>query len=90
MVVCFVGCSRSATAVVSYLITKKQMTGFDALKQIRQHRDIFPSEEQLGYVARLHNKIHGFKDVDVTDGHTEMTVMRKLALKLRNEHLQSK
>jgi hypothetical protein len=85
MVVCYAGFSRSATAVLSYLVTKKQMTGFDALKQIRQYRDVFPSKEQLCYVARLHNKIHGFNNVDVTDGNMEMAEIRKLARNLNNE-----
>lgn len=81
MVTCYAGLSRSAATVLSYLVARKQMTGFDGLKQIRSHRDVCPSKEQLMYVAKLHNKVHGFDNIDVMDDtNIEMAEFRKIVI----------
>ena len=67
LVTCFAGMSRSATALILYLMTKENMSAFDAITHVRQCRDVFPSKDQLVYVARVHNKTFGFENHQVLD-----------------------
>ena len=67
MVTCAAGISRSTSTVLCYLIMKKDISAYDALREIRQFRDVYPSKQQLLYVAKVHNKKFGFKDVEVVD-----------------------
>ena len=67
MVTCDAGISRSTSTVLCYLITKKNISAYEALKEIRQFRDVYPSKQQLLYVAKVHNKKFGFEDVEVVD-----------------------
>ena len=46
---------------------KKNISAYDGLKEIRQFRDVYPSKQQLLYVAKVHNKKFGFDDVKVVD-----------------------
>jgi len=71
LVTCFAGMSRSATALILYLMTKENMSAFDAITHVRQCRDVFPSKDQLLYVARVHNKTFGFEDHQVLDFETK-------------------
>ena len=81
MVSCYGGISRSATTVVCYLIKNRQMTAFDALTAIRTHRNVNPSAQQLLYIAKLHNKIHGFENVNEDDYKQGISKGRQLVLK---------
>ena len=67
MVTCAAGISRSTSTVLCYLIMKKNISAYDGLKEIRQFRDVYPSKQQLLYVAKVHNKKFGFDDVKVVD-----------------------
>ena len=67
MVTCAAGISRSSSTVLCYMIMKKNISAYDALKEIRQFRDVYPSKQQLMYVAKVHNKKFGFDDVEVVD-----------------------
>ena len=67
LITCFAGMSRSATAIIMFLMLHENMTAFDALAEVRNARDVFPSKDQLLYVARLHNKLFGFENQDVID-----------------------
>jgi len=84
MVACHAGMSRSATAVLCYLIQKEKMTAFEAITQVREIRNILPSGQQLIYVARLHNEIFGHADVEVIDGEIPLTYLRQMYLALKN------
>ena len=63
------------------MILKKNISAFDAIKIIRQIRDVSPSKQQLLYVASIHNKHFGFKNIDVNDDPDPMTLVRSLAAK---------
>lgn len=78
LVTCFAGISRSATVVLCYLISKKQISAFEALKMLRQARDVFPSKQQLIYVARLHNDTFGHEAIDVIDDDLAIDGMRAI------------
>ena len=80
MVSCFGGVSRSSTTVVSYLIKNRQMTAYDALTALRTHRNVNPSKQQLLYIAKLHNKIHGFKNINEDDYKEGISKGRQLIL----------
>ena len=83
MVTCAAGISRSTSTVLCYMITKKNISAYDALKEIRQFRDVYPSKQQLMYVAKVHNKKFGFDnvevvDVDMTMGKGRQEIMRRV------------
>ena len=75
------GMSRSATVVLCYLIRAKKMSAIEAIKQLRRHRDVNPSRQQLIYVARMHNRVHGFEGVNVQDKEFPLSELRKLLRK---------
>ena len=81
LVACHAGISRSSTIVICYLIQRKKQTAYDAITQIRKNRDVIPSKQQLIYIARMHNKIFGFDNIDVIDIDVSLNFTRKLALK---------
>ncbi|XP_033209512.1 dual specificity protein phosphatase 13-like [Belonocnema kinseyi] len=54
---CLMGVSRSATCVLAYLMIKKNMLAVDALKTVREHRDIHPNEGFLEQLATLDNQL---------------------------------
>ena len=83
MVTCAAGISRSTSTVLCYMIMKKNISAYDALKEIRQFRDVYPSKQQLMYVAKVHNKKFGFDDVEVVDvamtmGKGRQEIMRRV------------
>ena len=83
MVTCAAGISRSSSTVLCYMIIKKDISAYDALKEIRQFRDVYPSKQQLMYVAKVHNKKFGFDDVEVVDvamtmGKGRQEIMRRV------------
>ena len=83
MVTCAAGISRSSSTVLCYMIIKKNISAYDALKEIRQFRDVYPSKQQLMYVAKVHNKKFGFDnvevvDVDMTMGKGRQEIMRRV------------
>ena len=80
MVTCAGGISRSSTTVISYLILKKKISAFEALKQIRKHRDVFPSKQQLLYIAKIHNKVFDYEEVEIVDVDMSMSEGRKKIL----------
>ena len=82
LVTCFAGVSRSATTVICYLIQKKNMTAYEALTQVRTHRDVNPSHQQLIYVAKLHNKKFGYDNVEVIDEEFPLTEFRKMVIQV--------
>ena len=61
---CFGGISRSASSVATYLILKKGMTAQEALTTLKKGRDVWPSNPNLGFLAKLSNKTHGFESVE--------------------------
>lgn len=52
---CLMGMSRSSTCVIAYLMMKRGMSAADAIRLIRQRRDIYPNEGFLGQLAELDN-----------------------------------
>ncbi|XP_051155474.1 dual specificity protein phosphatase 3-like [Leptopilina boulardi] len=52
---CLVGVSRSATCVLAFLMIKRNMLAADAIKIVRQGRDIHPNEGFLQQLAQLDN-----------------------------------
>ena len=80
LVTCAAGISRSTTTVICYLILKKNITAFEALKQIRKNRDVFPSKQQLLYISKIHNKTFGFQDVEVVDMDMSLSKSRRKVL----------
>ena len=58
---CLGGLSRSATSVATYLILKKGMTAQRALATLKKGRDVWPSNPNLGFLAKISNQKHGFE-----------------------------
>ena len=81
VVSCHGGLSRSATTVLCFLIKIKKMTAFEAITQVRQLRDINPSRPQLIYVAKMHNQVFGFENIDVIDVEFPVSYVRQLIAK---------
>lgn len=52
---CLVGVSRSATCVLAFLMLKRNMLAVEAIKTVRQSRDIHPNEGFLHQLAQLDN-----------------------------------
>ena len=78
LLTCHGGMSRSATVLICYLMLKQKKSVEDAITELRQVREIVPSKQQLIYVAKLHNKLHGFENIDVMDGNCqEMSAFRE-------------
>lgn len=57
LVHCLMGMSRSATCVLAYLMIKQGLSAVDALRQVRQYRDIYPNEGFLLQLVQLENKL---------------------------------
>ena len=54
---CQQGVSRSATIVLSFLMQKRQMKLMDAVKCVRDKREIFPNEGFQKQLCRLNDEI---------------------------------
>ncbi len=78
MVNCFGGISRSSTVIMSYLILKKKMSAQEAIRTVRSKHEAIPSKQHLANLAIFHNRVHGFKDVDVIDDSMDLDMARKL------------
>ncbi|KAG8338271.1 dual specificity protein phosphatase 3 [Homalodisca vitripennis] len=57
LVHCLMGMSRSSTCVLAYLMIKEGMTAAEAIKQVRQHRDIRPNDGFLLQLVQLDYKL---------------------------------
>ena len=71
MLTCQAGMSRSATVLICYLMLKQNKTVEEAIKEIRNAREVMPSKQQLIYIAKLSNKLNGFENFDVMDGNCQ-------------------
>ena len=80
MVACWGGMSRSSTIVLCYLIQNKNKTAYEAITQVRSKRDIIPSKQQLIYIARLHNNVFGYENINIIDDDVSLDTVRKLAV----------
>ncbi|XP_012274093.1 dual specificity protein phosphatase 3 [Orussus abietinus] len=54
---CMLGISRSATCVIAYLMTKKEMLAVDAIQLVRTNRCINPNQGFLRQLANLDNRL---------------------------------
>ncbi|KAK2577537.1 hypothetical protein KPH14_003621 [Odynerus spinipes] len=54
---CMLGVSRSATCVLAYLMMKKGMLAVDAIRIVRENRDIHPNYGFLNQLAQLDNQL---------------------------------
>ncbi|XP_043505587.1 dual specificity protein phosphatase 3-like isoform X1 [Polistes fuscatus] len=54
---CMVGVSRSATCVLAYLMIKKNMLAVDAIRIVREKRDIHPNYGFRSQLAQLDNQL---------------------------------
>ncbi|XP_015179701.1 PREDICTED: dual specificity protein phosphatase 3-like isoform X1 [Polistes dominula] len=54
---CVVGVSRSATCVLAYLMIKKNMLAVDAVRIVREKRDIYPNYGFRNQLAQLDNQL---------------------------------
>ncbi len=61
---------------------EKAMTAYEAITQVRTNRDVNPSKQQLIYVARLHNSLFGYENVQVIDEEFPLTELRKMVLQV--------
>ncbi len=82
MVNCFVGMSRSSSAILAYMIMKEKMDAAEAIRKFRKIKDILPSKQYLAILAKFNNEIHGFEGVDVMDDNLDLSAFRKV---YRNE-----
>jgi len=57
LVHCLMGMSRSSTCVLAYLMIKEGMSAGDALRQVRQHRDIRPNDGFLLQLVQLESRL---------------------------------
>lgn len=57
LVHCMVGMSRSATCALAYLMIARKMSGAEAIRTVRMHRDIHPNEGFLQQLADLDNEL---------------------------------
>ena len=57
LVNCQKGVSRSAAAVLAFLMLRHNMTAVQALLQLRKHRDVRPNDGFLRQLAELDNKL---------------------------------
>jgi len=58
LVHCFMGVSRSATLVLSYLMMKHNMTAPQALQHVKAKRNIHPNEGFIDQLCHLHRRLH--------------------------------
>ena len=65
MVNCFGGISRSSTVILSYMILKKNFGAHEAIRTVRSKQEIIPSKLYLSILAKLHNTVHGFDNVQM-------------------------
>lgn len=56
---CKSGVSRSATTVLAYLILKKNMSLMEAVKTVREKREILPNDGFLKELVALNTEVHG-------------------------------
>ena len=61
---------------------KKGFNAFEAISEVRKNRDVNPSKQQLIYVAKLHNKIFGFENVEVIDEEFPLSEFRKMVIQV--------
>jgi len=61
LVACWQGASRSATAVLAYLLHYTDMTLASAITQIRKHRDIRPNNGFINQLLELENDRSKYK-----------------------------
>lgn len=54
---CLMGMSRSSTCVIAYLMLKKGYSAAEAIRTIRERRNIHPNEGFLQQLADLDNKL---------------------------------
>ncbi|XP_054277743.1 dual specificity protein phosphatase 3 isoform X2 [Macrosteles quadrilineatus] len=57
LVHCLMGMSRSSTCVLAYLMIKEGLSAGEAVRQVRQHRDIRPNDGFLLQLVQLENKL---------------------------------
>lgn len=57
LVHCREGISRSATLVLAYLMIKRHLTAQDAVRTVREHREIIPNEGFLKQLCVLNEKL---------------------------------
>jgi protein-tyrosine phosphatase len=55
VVCCYGGLSRSGSAVMAYLILKRNMSAVEALTAVKTKRDVHPNNEFLKVLAQMHN-----------------------------------
>jgi hypothetical protein len=50
--------------VITYLIEHQNMTAEEALLMVKKNRDVWPSNPNLSFLAKISNAKHGFEDVE--------------------------
>ncbi len=58
MVYCRQGVSRSTTIVLGYLMLKHKLKLQDALRQVREHREVCPNNGFLQQLCDYNDKLH--------------------------------
>ncbi len=66
MVHCFMGASRSVSAVVYYLMTEHKMTIEEAIKYIRDKRAAINPNNKFVEALKNHNKTEELKEIDMS------------------------
>ncbi len=57
MVNCVQGVSRSATIVLAFLMLKRHMTAQDAMRKVRENREVSPNDGFLQQLCDLNDKL---------------------------------